>query len=133
MHQNINNLVSEYLKSSINNAEAAYAIKVLVLPEIMKIIDNALFDRKEKLGLKVETILSLPVLVNGKAISMKLKNGKYVERKLAPASFISKPTEPQNRQAWFEFNTAIQYIVNDVNQAFDLARGGKNARFRRTK
>jgi hypothetical protein len=124
-HQNIIKLVSEYLKSSINNVEAAYAIKILVLPEILRFIDEALIAGKKTLNLKDSTIMSLPVLRTGKAISQKYENG-YRQKQIAPVSFIVDPQNPKNRQAMFEFTKAITYIVSDVNQSYYLLRNVVN-------
>jgi hypothetical protein len=43
-----------------------------------------------------------------------------VTRQLAPAEFILDPLNPKNFQAAYEFETGLRYIVNDINNAYEI-------------
>jgi len=119
LFNNLRKLIWEYTDSQIENTEAKYAIRVLLYPEILKYLDKAASERKPTLGLKINDIMKLPVFTTGKAISETLdKNGKYKQRQLAVPDFMINPKEPKNLAAFYEFRTAIMYIVNDVNIAY---------------
>jgi hypothetical protein len=117
-YQNISLFVKYYV-DSLNNIEAAYAIKMIVWPEIKRIIDNKLGEGKP-IDLKVSSIRNLPALFSGKTVSIPKKNGKYVERKIPPIDFIVDKTTPENAEALFAFNTAVAEIVNAINKADKL-------------
>ncbi len=117
-YQNINLFVQKYI-DSLNNIEAAHAIKMIVWPEIKKIIDFKLREGKS-IDLKVSAIRKLPALFSGKTVSIRKKNGQYVQRQIAPIDFLVNATTPENAEALFAFNTAIAEIVNAINKADQL-------------
>ena len=119
LFDNLRLLIWEYTDSQIENSEVKYAIRVLLYPEILRLIDKAISEKKEYLGLKISDIMRLPVFTTGKAISETLdKNGKYKQRQLAVPDFMINPTDPKNLAAFHDFRTAIIYIANDVNIAY---------------
>ena len=119
--QNIDSLVREYTVKYVPNQEAAYALRTIVYPEILRAIYKAWENDQDKLGLKTFDMKNLPALRTGKAISEKKdKNGNWVTRQLAPAEFILDPLNPKNFQAAYEFETGLRYIVNDINNAYEI-------------
>lgn len=114
-YQNVSLFIKDYI-DSLNNIEAAHAIKMIIWPEIKRIIDNKMREGKP-LDLKVAAIRNLPALFSGKTVSIRKKNGKYVERKIPPIEFLVNRTTPENAEALFAFNTATQEIVNAINKA----------------
>ncbi len=120
LFDNFKNLIWDYTDQQIDNSEVRYVIRVLLYPELLKFFDKAAKERKLTLNLKQKDVLDLPVFKTGIAISeQKDKNGQYKTRKLYAPDFMKNPTLPQNLQAFYDLRTAIIYIVNDANYAYD--------------
>jgi hypothetical protein len=117
-YKNFKRLIFEY-SDQLKTPEARYALRVIVYPEIRKkLIDNKLANN-QKFILKLSDIMGIPGLKTGETVYEDLdKNGKFVNRKIAPADFINNPQDPQNRLAWYEFSNALKYIVVWANQAY---------------
>lgn len=117
-YKNFRKLIFEY-SDQLKTSQARYALRIIVYPEIRKmLVDNAL-ARKKDFTIKLSDIMGLPSLISGESISERLdKNGNFVKRKTVPLDFIINPQQANNRLASYEFTNALKFIVVWANEAY---------------
>ena len=120
--KNLRKIIFEYAEN-IKSIESRYLIKMVVYPEIRRLLIENKAKNNKDFVIKISDIMSLPGLTTGNTVSRKTKNNQFVQKKITVPDFISNPQDPKNRASFYEFTEAIKWIQKWSNLAYqDLYR-----------
>ncbi len=112
--KNIQLFIADYINTVMKDADAKYAIKVFVAPKIREYIRNAIKNNQSELNLKITDLTNLSVL---KSDIKEVRQNKSVVTKHLP-DFLTNPTDPKNKMAFYEFRDVIKNLVPVINTMY---------------
>jgi len=112
----INQYLNTAVENDVDDTEVQYALKILLIPELFRLMREKYESGAEELKLTNIDVLNMPVLRTG-VVRPIIDNGKK-PKKYAPPEFLQKSSDPRFKRAYQQFYQFVTSMVPILNLAY---------------